>query len=78
MNPSSPSPRSPAKTRPWWSSHAALRGELRRIVEAQIDGLPEQFRTAVVRCDRSVAVVQSRIAAAAGHKQKENEAWKPS
>jgi RNA polymerase sigma-70 factor, ECF subfamily len=28
--------------------HAALRGELRRIVEAQIDLLPEQFRTVFI------------------------------
>jgi RNA polymerase sigma-70 factor (ECF subfamily) len=28
--------------------HAALRGELRRIVEAQIDELPEQFRTVFI------------------------------
>jgi len=28
--------------------HSALRGELRRIVEAQIDGLPEQFRTVFI------------------------------
>jgi RNA polymerase sigma-70 factor (ECF subfamily) len=28
--------------------HAALRGELRRIVERHIDGLPEQFRTVFI------------------------------
>lgn len=113
--------------------HATLRGELRRIVEAKIDVLPEQFRTVFIlravedlsveevaealnvpaatvrtrffrarallraalereldfavddafsfagaRCDRIVAAVQARIAAATGHHHEEKKAWKPS
>ena len=38
----------PATARAHDPEHAALRGELRRIVEAQIDELPEQFRTVFI------------------------------
>ena len=38
----------PASAQAHDPEHAALRGELRRIVETQIDGLPEQFRTVFI------------------------------
>ena len=38
----------PAAARAHDPEHGALRGELRRIVEAQIDRLPEQFRTVFI------------------------------